>query len=355
MTLRTFFRVFIISAILLIFSFYFYSPEEIGPIIDDSNSLPPKPDYNTSIPLNGMQYTDKQPASGLGSFIGRTEKEFIDSFGEPDRREPSAYGYEWWIYNEDLDTYLQAGVQDGMVVTVYAAGKNVNVAPFKMGQSIENIHRSTVLETEFVVNIQDNTYRFELSEEDLNIRPLIQLGDIFAQLSIDKFTGSLFSVRFLDKQTLISHRPYELVYRGDLIEPEKPEESQWLPIERGSEQQIFDITNNARVALGLPPLRWDENVASVAYEHSKDMSENDYFSHESPDFGDLAARLEKGKIDFRTAGENIAADYVDGPAAVEGWLNSEAHREALLDEDYTHIGIGVYKKKYTQNFITPVN
>ena len=56
-------------------------------------------------------------------------------------------------------------------------------------------------------------------------------------------------------------------------------------------------------------------------------------------------------IEYQMAGENIAADYVDGPAAVEGWLNSEGHRKALLEKEYNQIGVGVYQKNYTQNFI----
>ncbi|RWR08218.1 CAP domain-containing protein [Siminovitchia fortis] len=341
------------TAALIVISFYIYSPEETGPIKDDTFSLPPKHDNDEAIPHIDITDSDKQPAEGLGSFIGRPETDLIEGFGEPDRKDPSAYGYEWWVYNDELDSYMQAGIQDGKVVTIYAVGSQLNIAPFKIDQPVENIYRSTVLETEIVVNTKEGSYRFELSEEDLNIRPLIQLGDIFAQLSIDKFTGSLFSVRFLDKKTLISQRPYELIYSGDLIGPEEPGEDDWEAIERGSEKQIFDLTNNFRMRFDLPELEWDEEVAEVAYGHSKDMSENEYFAHDSPAFGDLSKRLKKGKVPFQTAGENIAADYVDGPAAVEGWLNSENHRKALLDKDYTLLGVGVYKKKYTQNFVRP--
>lgn len=341
----------IFTSVLLIISFYIYSPEETGPLKDDTYSLPPKQDNEEAIPDMTLTDTAKQPAEGLASLIGMSEKELLKDFGEPDRKEPSAYGYDWWVYNEELDWYMQAGIEGGKIVTIYALGSSLNINPFKMNQSIEDIYRSTIFETEIVVNAKEGTYRFELSEEDLNIRPLIQLGDIFAQLSIDKFTGSLFSVRFLDQKTLISQRPYELVYRGDLLEPEVPEEDDWGPVERGSERQIFDITNVLRMRFDLPVLEWDDGVAEVAYEHSRDMSENDYFAHDSPAFGDLAKRLKHGKISFQTAGENIAAEYIDGPAAVEGWLNSENHRKTLLDKEYTLLGVGVYKKKYTQNFI----
>ncbi|WP_373370355.1 CAP domain-containing protein [Alkalicoccobacillus plakortidis] len=59
------------------------------------------------------------------------------------------------------------------------------------------------------------------------------------------------------------------------------------------------------------------------------------------------------KYHLRRLGENIALNYVDGAAAVEGWLNSEGHRVNLLHEGFTELGVGVYEKSFTQNFLTP--
>lgn len=143
------------------------------------------------------------------------------------------------------------------------------------------------------------------------------------------------------------------MYRGKLTEPEPVSDKKWNDIERASEQQILDITNVIRVKHGLARLKWDEGAAKVAFGHSKDMKDNKYFSHVSKKYGTLKDRLEKGDVKYREAGENIAYNYVDGPAAVEGWLNSEGHRKALLSPDYTHLGVGVDRKYYTQNFIKP--
>ena len=98
-------------------------------------------------------------------------------------------------------------------------------------------------------------------------------------------------------------------------------------------------------------LIWDEETAEVAYLHSKDMSETNTFSHTSEQFGDLTERLIKGNIPFELAGENIAANYLDAPSVIHGWLNSNGHRNSLLSDKFTHIGVGVYKKYYTQNFV----
>ncbi len=59
--------------------------------------------------------------------------------------------------------------------------------------------------------------------------------------------------------------------------------------------------------------------------------------------------MKNAKVAYQTAGENIAANYTDGPAVVEGWLNSKGHREAILNKDYSHLGVGVFQKYYTQN------
>jgi uncharacterized protein YkwD len=234
---------------------------------------------------------------------------------------------------------------------LYAIGEELDISPFKIGQPVEEIYNSQYISTNLDIDLDGNTYRFELDDMDFNIRPLVLLGDVFVQLYIDKFTGKLSSVRFLTKEILIKQRPYELIYRGELIEPEEPDDLVWQKIEEAAAREIFDITNVMRIRHHLKPLLWDEQTANVAFGHSKDMAENNDFSHTSKTHGDLSDRLKAAEVLYQSAGENIAANYTDGPAAVEGWLNSKGHREALLNEDFTHLGVGVYEKYYTQNFI----
>ena len=56
--------------------------------------------------------------------------------------------------------------------------------------------------------------------------------------------------------------------------------------------------------------------------------------------------MQRGKVGFQLAGENIAAQHSDGVAALQGWLNSEGHRKNLLNEQFTGLGVG-----YTISFI----
>ncbi|WP_420829891.1 CAP domain-containing protein [Bacillus ectoiniformans] len=347
--MRSVIRILIVMSIIVIATLYMNNMEE-KQVLENSSKHPKIDTSNSvSVPEEHQISPGKMPVKGIGSFIGKQSGDLKTAFGEPIRKDPSAYEYEWWVYKDDKH-YVQFGVEHNQVVTAYATGKT-EVAPFKIGQPANEIFAANVLDTEIVINHKKGNYRFELSEEDFNIRPLVRLGDIYVQLYLDKFTGTLSSVRYLSKETLIKQRPYEMVYRGKLLSAPEPDDLTWKEIEQGSEKQILDITNMIRKRFDLSSLQEEINAAEVAKLHSREMHDKQYFAHESPSKGNLGDRLDSANINYRSAGENIAANYVDAPAAVEGWLNSEGHRETLLG-DFTHLGVGVYKKYYTQNFIT---
>ncbi|MRX71703.1 hypothetical protein GJU40_05880 [Bacillus lacus] len=291
------------------------------------------------------------PESGILSFIGKPAEDVKAALGDPNRIDSSAYDYDWWIYNANLNQYLQIGIENDRVVSVYGIGSEVNVSPFTLGQPLAEVFKIAPVSPSLEMEAHGNSYRFEFSEEDMNTRPSVKMGDVYIQLYIDKFDGTLSSIRALDRDTFIKQRPYEVVYRGELLSAQDVTPEKWQEIERGSEQQILDITNVIRMRHGIQALAWDEQASHVAFGHSRDMKENQYFSHESPTEGRLSDRLEKGNVSFRLAGENIAAHYIDGIAATEGWLNSQGHREALLNDEFTSLGVGVNGLFYTQNFI----
>ena len=99
--------------------------------------------------------------------------------------------------------YVQIGMEDGKVVTVFAIGKDVEIGPFHIGQPIGEIYASNPIESNINLKYKDSSYRFELSEDDINTQPLIKIGNVYAQLYIDKFNGTLSSIRLMDASTLI--------------------------------------------------------------------------------------------------------------------------------------------------------
>jgi uncharacterized protein YkwD len=354
MPLRTLTRILFLSAIFLTIEFYVSINEN-----NDSNILI-KEEHTSEINqivsqdpdnFSNKKIAPEKPEEGLALLIGKNEAQLEKVLGTPARIDESLYGYQWYIYNQDPKNYVQVGVENKRVVTIYAIGQNLDIAPFEIGQPVEEIFNSHFIDTNINLEFNGNSYRFELNDTDLNLRPMVQLGNVFVQLYIDKFSGNLSSVRFLNAETLIKQRPYELVYNGVLIKAPESSQEMYRTIEEDTEQEIFDLTNVLRARHKLNILQWDESTAEAAFKHSMDMSESNDFSHTSKKFGDLEKRLKTAQVVYQTAGENIAANYTDGPAVVEGWLNSKGHRESLLNKNYTHLGVGVYQKYYTQNFI----
>ncbi len=321
-----------------------------GIFLRDSAIQMTKESQEPHFSINQHSSEFSRPKDGLSILIGERVDVLKTSIGEPVRKEPSPYGYQWWIYNNE-EQYIQAGVENERITTIYALGRDTDISPFRIGQSVEDIFSNVIIDADIEFEYEGTSYRFELSEDEMNTSPLVKLGDIYVQLYIDKFSGVLSSVRFLTAETLVKIRPYELVYRGELADLESIDNDVWAEIEEGSKKQIFDITNVIRKQISADMLEWDEETAQAAYFHSMDMHETGIVSHSSKRFGELTDRLKERNIDYQIAGENIAANYIDAPAVMAGWLNSEPHRENLLNRDFTHIGVGVYHKNFTQNFI----
>jgi uncharacterized protein YkwD len=282
---------------------------------------------------------------GLFNLIGKSAKKVEAELGKPARVDLSSYGYDWWIYNKNEKEYVQVGVDDHKVVTLFIIGEDVNIRPFYIGQPVVEIYASYPIETIVSLNYQGNSYRFELSEEDINTRPLVQIGNVYVQLYINKSTGTLSSIRIMDLPTLIKLHPFD--YRGELQDVPAAENLNEEKLERDHEKQIFDLTNILRARFEVKPLEWDEEAATVAYKHSVDLYEKDE-SQTSKKYDDLTNTLEEGEVIYQLAVENVSPHDFDAPAIVEGWINSNVHRESLLNDDFTHTGIGVYKTYFTR-------
>lgn len=119
------------------------------------------------------------------------------------------------------------------------------------------------------------------------------------------------------------------------------------------EQQVVELTNNERTKQGLAPLEADAELSKVAREKSKDMATNSYFDHNSPTHGSPFDMMKSYGVSYTAAGENIAKGQQTPEEVVNGWMNSQGHRENILSNDFTHIGVGYVEQgnHWTQMFI----
>jgi uncharacterized YkwD family protein/spore coat assembly protein SafA len=122
------------------------------------------------------------------------------------------------------------------------------------------------------------------------------------------------------------------------------------------ENEVVRLTNEQRAKYGLPPLKMDWQLARVARYKSADMRDKNYFQHNSPTYGSPFTMMGNFGIQYRTAGENIAAGQRTPQEVVNAWMNSPGHRANILNKNFTHIGVGYakggsYGHYWTQMFI----
>ncbi|RPF50619.1 CAP domain-containing protein [Aquisalibacillus elongatus] len=121
------------------------------------------------------------------------------------------------------------------------------------------------------------------------------------------------------------------------------------------ERQVHELVNEEREKHGLEPVEFSVDVSHVARAKSQDMADEDYFSHESPTYGSPFEMMDEFGLRYVAAGENIAMGQRSPEQVMEGWMNSEGHRKNILQEKFTHIGVGFIKDNgtyyWTQMFI----
>jgi uncharacterized protein YkwD len=107
-------------------------------------------------------------------------------------------------------------------------------------------------------------------------------------------------------------------------------------------------------------LTWNPRLASAAYGHSRDMADNNYFSHDSLDGRSMADRINATGYTWSTIGENIAAGYSSVQSAVNGWMASEGHCANLMNPRFTEFALACarndasqYRLYWTQNLGRP--
>ena len=123
------------------------------------------------------------------------------------------------------------------------------------------------------------------------------------------------------------------------------------------EQQVVNLVNAERAKAGLKPLKADWELARVARFKSEDMRDNRYFDHNSPIYGTPFQMMKSFGINYRSAGENIAAGQTTAESVMKAWMNSPGHKKNILSPSFTHIGVGYakggsYGHYWTQQFMS---
>lgn len=116
------------------------------------------------------------------------------------------------------------------------------------------------------------------------------------------------------------------------------------------EYEVLSLVNQERVRNGLEKLTWGDACAEAAETRARELVE--LYSHTRPDgssWSTACAEPSSGAVAY-TEGENlvVGSSAVSPETTVAAWMNSEKHRENILNPNYTKLAVGFYFDSDTQ-------
>jgi len=108
------------------------------------------------------------------------------------------------------------------------------------------------------------------------------------------------------------------------------------------ELKMVAMVNQERLEAGLAKLAIDPTLVKLAEEKGRDMIRFDYFGHHSERLGTIYDQLDRARINYQLAAENLigAPNY---RRAEDVAFASSAHRSNILNPHFQKVGIGIVR------------
>lgn len=288
---------------------------------------------------------------------GTPETEVKNILGEPDRTESHFLGYEWWIYNDPLENYVQVAVYDGVVEEVYSLSELAHYQDISIDDSENHVVTEFPHETGITLRFDNQSYQLFNAHNRGEEGYLATSEEYIAKFDLDQHENNqLTGIRLMSNETAVkmNYFGYSRTRSGDAEDlHERPTltDNEKQAVNRSNDRIMHDLVNVNRDRHELSTLSLRNDISEVAYSHSVDMYENGFFSHTSPTTGGPSDRMQSAGLTGHVA-ENIAMGQRDAIEANAALMNSTTgHRQSLLNSNYSAIGIGSHENHYTQKFI----
>lgn len=103
---------------------------------------------------------------------------------------------------------------------------------------------------------------------------------------------------------------------------------------------VVNLTNDQRGGYAAAPLRHSSTLDAAAQQKAQHMAAHSYFAHFAPDGTSPWYFFDQAGYAYAHAGENLAVHFTDSAQIVQAWMQSPAHKENIINRDYTEIGVG---------------
>lgn len=112
---------------------------------------------------------------------------------------------------------------------------------------------------------------------------------------------------------------------------------------------LLNYTNQQRLQNSVASLAINQKLTTAAQAKANDMVAKDYWSHTSPNGDEPWVFIDNANYSYGKAGENLAYGFLTSEGTVNGWMNSQSHKDNLLDSEFSEVGFGFAN---SNNYIT---
>ena len=105
--------------------------------------------------------------------------------------------------------------------------------------------------------------------------------------------------------------------------------------------EMFEIINIERINENVDPIEFSQRLSDIATSYAFLMYEEGFWCHKNPLNGQqVGDRLSEVGLPYKTVAENLAisSTLVSGH---ESLMNSETHRNTILDREFKRVGVGI--------------
>lgn len=194
------------------------------------------------------------PVIGYEFYIGQPIEFYIEKHGEPVRKGAAYGGGEWWTFGSTAQDYIQVGIKDGIIQSLFILGDRIDAGMFTIGMNRDNILDEGYLAKKFHLSVRNQDYELELSEEQQWVTPLIQFeNDSFLVLLFDIQTQSVYGLQFLSNEALMNLEYYPVTSEDEY----KVENHEW------QREELSDAENTAQIKTIFSILRMRQGLEPV--------------------------------------------------------------------------------------------
>lgn len=155
-----------------------------------------------------------------------------------------------------------------------------------------------------------------------------------------RYCGALRSEEFAEIGVSRQGSTWQVLLAKPLLSPDLGD---WQEVGKKILKQVNEARTQARTCgsqtfEAVSALRWNDRLAEAALAHSRDMANQDFFSHRAPNGSQVSDRANRAGYAWSRVGENIAAGQGSVEQAVAGWLASPGHCRNIMRADFTEMG-----------------